>query len=107
MGQVSFEQKSDVVTEKPFGEPTAQLIDQEVRSLIDAAFQRTLRLVTENKDMVERVSSAIAVSRVIKKAKTLTKGQDPAPNQMTYVCDVAVSSTSITMSSVSTKHNAN
>lgn len=107
MGQVSFDQKSDVVSEKPFGEPTAQLIDQEVRSLIDAAFQRTLRLVTENKNMVERVSSTIAVSRVVKKTKTLTKGQDPTPNQMTEVCDVAMIHTSIAMSPVYTEHNAN
>uniref|UniRef100_A0A3B3TIB3 AAA+ ATPase domain-containing protein n=1 Tax=Poecilia latipinna TaxID=48699 RepID=A0A3B3TIB3_9TELE len=33
----------------------AQLIDQEVRSLVDVAFQRTLQLVVDKKEMVEKV----------------------------------------------------
>lgn len=60
VGLVSFnvQQQGNIVTEKPFSEPTAQLIDQEVRLLIDAAFQRTLQLVTDKKEMVEKVRSS-------------------------------------------------
>lgn len=50
-------QQGVIVTEKPYSEPTAQLIDQEVRLLIDAAFQRTLLLVNEKKEIVEKVRS--------------------------------------------------
>lgn len=75
-------QQADAVSEKPLSEPTAQLIDQEVRLLIDAAFQRTLWLVTEKKEMVEKV-------RTVVMTKTLEKSQDPDPNQMTELCGAA------------------
>ncbi|XP_026234966.1 AFG3-like protein 1 [Anabas testudineus] len=70
VGLVSFnvQQQGNIVTEKPFSEPTAQLIDQEVRLLIDAAFQRTLQLVTDKKEMVEKVAKRLLEKEVLDKA---------------------------------------
>lgn len=62
VGPVSFDllPQGDIVTKRPFSEPTAQLIDQEVRLLIDAAFQRTFQLITNKKELVEKVRNIFA-----------------------------------------------
>ena len=37
---------------KPYSERTAEIIDEEVKSLVDQAYERTLKLVEERKDLV-------------------------------------------------------
>jgi AFG3 family protein len=57
VGNISFElpQRGEMVMDKPYSEMTAQMIDEEVRTLIKSAYDRTVTMVTDKKAEVEKV----------------------------------------------------
>ena len=57
VGNLSFEmpQRGELVVDKPYSEMTAQIIDEEVRALVKAAYDRTIKIVTDKKEDVEKV----------------------------------------------------
>ncbi|KAI8817710.1 peptidase family M41-domain-containing protein [Fimicolochytrium jonesii] len=51
--------------QKPYSEETARLIDEEVRSIIAKAYERTVKLLTERKDAVDKVAKLLLEKEVI------------------------------------------
>lgn len=58
VGNVSFEtpQPGEMVFDKPYSEQTAQMIDEEVRKIIETSFNKTFKLLTDKKSDIEKVS---------------------------------------------------
>ncbi|XP_068117925.1 mitochondrial inner membrane m-AAA protease component AFG3L1-like isoform X2 [Hyperolius riggenbachi] len=70
LGQVSFDlaPRGEILADKPYSEATAEVIDQEARDLINAAYERTLELLTRCKDQVEKVGKHLLEKEVLEKA---------------------------------------
>jgi cell division protease FtsH len=68
VGKLSFydPQQENTFT-KPYSEETGKLIDDEVRSLVDDAYRRTMILLTDRRDKVERLALALLDREVLHK----------------------------------------
>lgn len=66
IGNVSFyDPQQETAFTKPYSEETSKLIDQEVRKLIDDAYERTRKLLIEKKVQVEKLAEALLEREVL------------------------------------------
>lgn len=90
VGNVSFyDPQQDNVFTKPYSEETGKLIDQEVRSLIDNAYQRTKQLLTNKKEQVEILAKELLEKEVLFKSD-VEKLIGKRPFEEKKLADVAV-----------------
>ncbi len=69
IGNVSFYDPTQEQTfTKPFSEETGKIIDEEVRGIIDEAYQRTIQLLTEKKAEIEILAKELLDKEVLHKS---------------------------------------
>ena len=58
VGLVSFPAEEGQFN-KPYSDETGLLIDQEVRAIVTAAYERTVALLTEKRDLVDKLARTL------------------------------------------------
>jgi ATP-dependent metalloprotease FtsH len=68
IGNISFYDssgQSEYAFQKPYSEKTAEIIDQEVSAIVESAYKRARKVITENKEKVEKLSQLLLEKEVI------------------------------------------
>jgi cell division protease FtsH len=66
IGNISFyDPQQETAFTKPYSDETAKMIDDEVRILIDEAYEKTKKLLTEKKENVEKLANALLEREVL------------------------------------------
>ena len=69
VGNISYyDPQSEGSFTKPYSEATSEIIDQEVRKLIDESYEKTLDLLRDKKEEVEKIAEALLHKEVLFKA---------------------------------------
>lgn len=69
IGNVSYyDPQNENAFNKPYSEETGKMIDEEVRKIIDHAYERTVELLTHKKDEVEKLAKALLEKEVLFKS---------------------------------------
>ncbi len=66
VGNISYyDPQQDQTFTKPYSDETAKIIDEEVRTVIDSAYERTKKLLTQKKQQVEILAEALLEKEVL------------------------------------------
>lgn len=66
VGNISFyDPQQETSFTKPYSEETSKIIDQEVRQLIDEAYEKTKKLLTDKKEQVAKLAEALLQKEVL------------------------------------------
>jgi len=104
LGNVSFydsKGQNEYGFSKPYSEATSQVIDEEVRTIIENAYNRTKDLLTERRHELELVAKELLEKEVLQQ-EDLTRlvGKRPFDNQTNYQAHMAGTDRSETASEV-------
>ncbi|CDW56354.1 Peptidase M41 and AAA and FtsH ext domain contain ing protein [Trichuris trichiura] len=85
MAYAQTPEAGDVVIDKPYSEQTAQLIDQEVRTIVSDALRFTRKMVEEHREGVEKVAKRLLEREVLSREDLIELlGPRPFPEKHTY-----------------------
>lgn len=66
VGQLAYPQNDDGMPgDKPYSDSTAEAMDDEARTMVDAAYRRTVELIRERKEEVEKVANLLLEKETI------------------------------------------
>ncbi|WP_266367227.1 ATP-dependent zinc metalloprotease FtsH [Tellurirhabdus rosea] len=87
IGNISFydSKQSEYNFNKPYSEATAEAIDEEVRKLVDSAYQRTKDLLTEHREGLEIIAQELLKKEILFQADLeRLLGKRPFQKETTY-----------------------
>ncbi|MEL6592563.1 MAG: peptidase M41, partial [Bacteroidota bacterium] len=107
VGQVSFKDDGEYNFSKPYSDETARVIDEEVKTIIDDAYDRTKELLTKHRDALEAIAQELLEKEVIFKEDVVRLiGERPFGDDKEHVVDLGLNGESTAEADAETKPEA-